>query len=42
MTPDVLRNLAANVIAGIVFTLLGIVLFIGAFMLFDKLTQGSL
>jgi putative membrane protein len=42
MTPDVLRNLAANVIAGIVFTLLGIVLFIGAFMLFDKLTPGSL
>jgi len=42
MTPDVLRNLAANVLAGIVFTLLGIVLFIGAFMLFDKLTPGSL
>ena len=42
MNPDVLRNLAANVLAGIVFTLLGVVLFIGAFMLFDKLTPGSL
>ena len=42
MNPDVLRNLAANVVAGVVFTLLGIVLFIGAFMLFDKLTPGSL
>ena len=42
MNPDVLRNLTANVVAGIVFTLLGIVLFIGAFMLFDKLTPGSL
>lgn len=42
MNPDVLRNLTANVVAGVVFTLLGIVLFIGAFMLFDKLTPGSL
>ena len=42
MTADVLRNLGANVIAGVVFTLLGIVLFIGAFMLFDRLTPGSL
>jgi uncharacterized membrane protein YjfL (UPF0719 family) len=42
MNPDVLRNLAANLLAGIVFTLLGVVLFIGAFMLFDKLTPGSL
>jgi uncharacterized membrane protein YjfL (UPF0719 family) len=42
MNPDVLRNLTANVIAGVVFTLLGIVLFIAAFMLFDKLTPGSL
>jgi uncharacterized membrane protein YjfL (UPF0719 family) len=37
MTADVLRNLGANVLA-----LLGIVLFIGAFMLFDRLTPGSL
>jgi uncharacterized membrane protein YjfL (UPF0719 family) len=42
MNPDVLRNLTANVVAGVVFTLLGIVLFIAAFMLFDKLTPGSL
>jgi putative membrane protein len=42
MTTDVLRNLGANVLAGVVFTVLGIVLFIGAFMLFDRLTPGSL
>ena len=42
MTPDVLRNLAANVLAGVVFTLLGIVLFVGAFFLFDRLTPGTL
>jgi len=42
MTADVLRNLGANVLAGVVFTLLGIVMFIGAFMLFDRLTPGSL
>ena len=42
MTPDALRNLAANVLAGIVFTILGIVLFVSAFMLFDRLTPGTL
>ncbi len=42
MTADVLRNLGANVLAGVVFTVLGIVLFVGAFMLFDRLTPGSL
>ena len=42
MTPDVFRNLAANVLAGVVFTILGIVLFVGAFFLFDRLTPGTL
>lgn len=42
MTPEALRNLAANVLAGIVFTLLGLVLFVSAFMLFDRLTPGTL
>ena len=42
MTPDVFRNLAANVLAGVVFTVLGIVLFVGAFFLFDRLTPGTL
>jgi len=42
MTPDVLRNLAANVLAGIIFTVLGIVLFVGAFFLFDRMTPGTL
>ena len=42
MTPDALRNLAANVLAGIVFTILGLVLFVSAFMLFDRLTPGTI
>ena len=42
MNPDVLRNLAANVLAGVVFTVLGLVLFVAAFMLFDRLTPGTL
>ena len=42
MTADVFRNLAANVLAGVVFTILGIVLFVGAFFLFDRLTPGTL
>src|SRR3954471_16762510 len=42
MTPDALRNLAGNVIAGIIFTVLGVVLFVSAFMLFDRLTPGTL
>ena len=42
MTPDALRNLAANVLAGGVFTILGLVLFASGFMLFDRLTPGTL
>lgn len=42
MTADAFRNLAANVLAGVVFTILGIVLFVGAFFLFDRLTPGTL
>jgi putative membrane protein len=42
MAPDVLSNLVSNLIAGIVFALLGVVLFIVGFMIFDRLTPGSL
>ena len=36
------ENMLSNVVAAVVFALIGIVLFILAFMLFDKLTPGSL
>jgi len=36
------QNMLSNVVAAVVFALIGIVLFILAFMLFDKLTPGSL
>ena len=42
MAPDVLSNLVSNLIAGVVFALLGVVLFIVGFMIFDRLTPGSL
>lgn len=42
MAPEALSNLVANVVAGIVFALLGVVLFIVGFMIFDRLTPGSL
>ena len=35
-------NLASNFVAALVFALLGIVLFVIGFMIFDKLTPGSL
>lgn len=35
-------TLAANVAAAVVFSLLGIALFVFAFVLFDRLTPGSL
>jgi putative membrane protein len=35
-------NLANNFAAALVFALLGVVLFIVAFMIFDRLTPGSL
>lgn len=37
-----LDNLLPNIVAAVVFALIGIVLFILAFMVFDKLTPGSL
>jgi uncharacterized membrane protein YjfL (UPF0719 family) len=42
MTPDVLSNLASNVAAAFIFALLGILLFIIGFLVFDRLTPGSL
>ncbi|HKW48210.1 MAG TPA: DUF350 domain-containing protein [Gemmatimonadaceae bacterium] len=42
MTADMFRGLAGNVLAGVVFTILGIVLFVFAFFLFDRLTPGTL
>jgi uncharacterized membrane protein YjfL (UPF0719 family) len=39
---SVLNNLGANFVAAFVFALLGIVLFILAFLIVDKLTPGSL
>ena len=35
-------NLASNFTAALVFALLGVVMFIVAFMIFDRLTPGSL
>lgn len=42
MAPDVLSNLMENVVAGVVFALLGVALFVVGFMIFDRLTPGSL
>jgi uncharacterized membrane protein YjfL (UPF0719 family) len=39
---DALSNLASNFIAALVFAMLGVVLFVLAFMIFNKLTPGSL
>jgi putative membrane protein len=36
------ENMLSNIVAAVVFALIGIVLFILAFMVFDKLTPGSL
>lgn len=38
----VLANLPANFAAAVVFALLGIILFVVGFIVFDKLTPGSL
>jgi putative membrane protein len=42
MTPDALANLLPNVAAALIFALLGVVLFIAAFLIFDRVTPGSL
>jgi len=42
MTPDALSNLVSNVAAAVIFALIGILLFIVGFVLFDRITPGSL
>jgi putative membrane protein len=42
MTHDAFANLLSNVLAAIIFSAIGVVLFIIAFMIFDKITPGSL
>lgn len=39
---DVLANVTSNFIAAVVFAALGVVLFVLAFLVFDKLTPGTL
>jgi putative membrane protein len=36
------ENLLSNVVAAVLFAAIGVILFIIAFMIFDKLTPGSL
>jgi putative membrane protein len=38
---DALTNLSSNFLAALIFALLGIVLFVVGFWIFDKLTPGS-
>jgi putative membrane protein len=42
MTPDALSNLVSNVAAAVIFALVGILLFIVGFIIFDRITPGSL
>jgi uncharacterized membrane protein YjfL (UPF0719 family) len=39
---DVYSSMVQNAVAAVLFTVLGVALFIVAFMVFDKLTPGSL
>jgi len=39
---DIMTKLGTNVVNAVVFAAIGVVLFIVAFMIFDKLTPGSL
>ena len=39
---DALTNLTGNFIAAVVFALLGVLLFVLGFILFDRITPGSL
>ena len=39
---DALMNLSSNFLAALIFALLGIVLFVVGFWIFDRLTPGSL
>lgn len=38
----VFDNLGSNFVAAVVFALLGVILFVVGFMIFDKITPGSL
>lgn len=42
MTHDAFVNLLSNVVAAVIFSAIGVVLFIIAFWIFDKITPGSL
>jgi putative membrane protein len=42
MSHDAFVNLLSNVVAAVIFSAIGVVLFIIAFMIFDKITPGSL
>ena len=42
MPPDTLSQLVSNVVAAVIFAVLGILLFILGFIVFDKVTPGSL
>ncbi|MDQ6633450.1 MAG: DUF350 domain-containing protein [Gemmatimonadota bacterium] len=42
MIPDVYSSMLHNALAAIIFAIIGVVLFVLAFILFDKLTPGSL
>ena len=42
MIPDVYSSMLHNALAAVLFAVIGVVLFILAFILFDRLTPGSL
>ena len=42
MTHDAFVNLMSNVVAAVIFSAIGVVLFVIAFLVFDKITPGSL
>ena len=42
MNPDALSQLVSNVVGAVVFALIGILLFVLGFVLFDRITPGSL
>jgi len=42
MTHEAFANMVSNIIAAAIFSAIGIVLFVVAFVVFDKITPGSL
>ena len=42
MAPDVLSNLVANVVAAVIFSAIGILLFVVGFLVFKKIMPGDL